>query len=251
MIARIKNKINLLLRNNDNVKPLITSYSQDSEDDILEKIFWTKKEGFFIDIGAHHPTHYSNTYKFYLKGWRGVNIDPRPNIMFEFDKIRPNDVNLEIAIGDEVGEKDYYIFDHEGVNTFVKEIAFGRNLQNGFKYIETKKVKTDVLINIFDKYVGSKIIDFLNIDVEGYEMNILKQNDWIRYRPNVIVCEMLFSNSEDNPCIFQSTPGSEFWPLVENLDCFDTHKLLVENGYGVLAKGVGSVIYVNKNGVWE
>ena len=228
-----------------------TSFSQDSEDDIVEKIFWGKQKGFFVDIGAHHPVDYSNTYKFYLKGWTGINIDPRPDIMLEFDKIRPNDVNLEIAIGDQKGEKDFYMFDQAGVNTFIKEIAFGRNLLNGFKYIETRKVRTDTLINVFDKFVGAQKIDFLNIDVEGYEMNILEQNDWNKYRPNVIVCEMLFSDINKNPCPIKSVPGSEFWSLVENLNCFDTHNLLVEKGYGILAKGVGSVIYVNKNSKWE
>jgi hypothetical protein len=82
-------------------------------------------------------------------------------------------------------------------------------------------------------------------------MNILSQNDWDKYRPNVIICEMLFSNSADNPCTIKSVPGSEFWSLVENLTCFDTHNLLTEKGYGILAKGVGSVIYVNKVGRWQ
>ena len=251
MKNRLINLIKRLLGIQEQLKYLPNSFSQDSEDEIVEKIFWGKNQGFFVDIGAHHPVDYSNTYKFYIKGWTGINIDPRPNIMLEFDKIRPKDINLEMAIGDKQGDEEYYMFDPPGVNTFIKEIALGRNMLNGFKHIDTKKVKTDRLVNVFDKYVGEKRIDFLNIDVEGYEMNILNQNDWDRYRPNVIICEMLFQNSNENPFPIKSVPGSEFWSLVENLNCFDTHNLLIEKGYGILAKGVGSVIYVNKTGEWE
>jgi FkbM family methyltransferase len=251
MKKRITKIVRRLLDIDENFATTRTSFSQDSEDEILEKIFWGKNEGFFVDIGAHHPVDYSNTYKFYLKGWRGINIDPRPNIMLEFDKIRPGDINLEIAIGGEKGQKDYYVFDPPGVNTFIKEIAFGRNLENGFKYVETRRVKTDTLTSMFDKYVGSRRIDFLNIDVECYEMKILSQNDWDKYRPNVIICEMLFSNISDNPSPVKSCSGSEFWTLIENMPCFDAHNLLVEKRYGILAKGVGSVIYVNKEGIWE
>lgn len=228
-----------------------SSFSQDSEDEILEKIFWGKNDGFFIDIGAHHPIEYSNTYKFYLKGWSGLNIDPRPGIMDEFNRIRSKDINIEIAISEEVGEKEFYLFDAPGVNTFLKDIAFGRNILNGFKYLGSKKVKTNTLLNILDKYVGERKIDFLNIDVEGYEINILKQNDWKRYRPNVIICEMLFSDESDNPTPINCLPGSQFWSLVENLNCFETHNLLIEQGYSVFAKGIASTIYINKHAKWD
>lgn len=227
-----------------------SSFSQDSEDEILEKIFLGKNDGFFVDIGAHHPKVYSNTYKFYLKGWSGVNIDPRPGIMDEFEKLRPRDVNLELGIAEEKGETDFYIFDAPAVSTFDRETAYGRNVINGFKHIETRKIKTDLLINIFDKYIGDKIIDFLSIDVEGLEFIILKQNDWQKYRPKVIVCEMLFTNVADNTNPIMSNSGSQFWSLIENLKYFDIHNLLIANGYGILSKGVASVIYVDKTAKW-
>lgn len=74
-------------------------YSQEGEDLILETFFDEVKNGFFVDIGAYDPIRFSNTYLFYLKGWTGINIDARPESMNDFDEIRPKDINLEIAIG--------------------------------------------------------------------------------------------------------------------------------------------------------
>lgn len=248
----IKRKIRYYLTKKLNIKDTIqSSYSQDSEDEILEKIFYNKSEGFFIDIGAFHPMQYSNTYKFYLKGWTGVNVDPRPGIMIEFNEIRPRDINLNIGISEFKGEIDFYVFDQPAVSTFQKEVAFGRNKINGFKLLNIEKVKVEPLIELFNKYVKDRKIDFLNIDVEGYEINILKQNDWNKFRPKVVICEMLFNDSIENPNPIRCYSGSEFWALVEDLNKFETHRLLTENGYGVLSKGVGSVIYVDKKAIWN
>ncbi len=226
------------------------SFSQDSEDVILEKIFINKNKGFYVDIGAHHPIEYSNTYKFYLRGWTGVNIDPRPGIMEYFNKIRPKDINIEIGIGEVQNYQTLYMFDAPGVNTFNKEIAYGRNISNGFKLIGTRDVRMDTLMNVLENYVGDKKIDFLNVDVEGYEIEILKQMNWNKYKPNVIICEALFESGEKNPTPINCTKGSDTWCLAENLNSFQTHNFLLNNDYGVLAKGIASVIYVNKQAKW-
>ncbi|MDX9799068.1 MAG: hypothetical protein RBT05_09445 [Bacteroidales bacterium] len=74
------------------------SFSQEGEDMLLSKLFELNEKGFFVDIGAHHPIRFSNTYKLYLKGWRGINIDAMPNSMDLFKKYRSEDINLEIPI---------------------------------------------------------------------------------------------------------------------------------------------------------
>lgn len=248
---RLKKNIKSFLIKKLNIKESMpSSFSQDSEDDILEKIFHNKSDGFFIDIGAHDPKVYSNTYKFYLKGWSGINIDPRPGIMEVFNEIRPRDINLGIGISEYSGEIDFFVFDHPAVNTFQKEVAFGRNIINGFKLLGIEKVRVEPLLDVFNDYVKDEKIDFLTIDVEGYEINILQQNDWNKFRPKVVVCEMLFDKIIDNPNPIKCSPGSEFWSLVEDLDKFETHRLLTDRGYGILSKGVGSVIYVDKKANW-
>ncbi|MFM6346540.1 MAG: hypothetical protein ACKPFK_15520, partial [Dolichospermum sp.] len=87
------------------------SYSQEGEDLILARFFEKEKNGFYVDIGAHHPQRFSNTYYFYLKGWSGINIDAMPGSMKIFDDLRPLDINLEIPISDKSEILTYYEFD--------------------------------------------------------------------------------------------------------------------------------------------
>ena len=103
------------------------SYSQEGEDMILNKIFEFKKNGFYIDIGAHHPKRFSNTYFFYKKGWMGINVDAKPGSMYLFNKIRPRDINLEIGLNNEKSVLKYYSFNEPALNTFDKELADERS----------------------------------------------------------------------------------------------------------------------------
>ena len=74
------------------------SYSQEGEDRILQRLFENQTPGFYVDIGAHHPRRFSNTYIFYKQGWRGINVDATPGSMFLFRVFRKRDINLEIAV---------------------------------------------------------------------------------------------------------------------------------------------------------
>src|SRR5829696_7661265 len=76
------------------------SYSQEGEDLILERIFLEQKKGFYVDVGAHHPKRFSNTFLFYKLGWFGINIDAMPGSMSAFESARPRDINLEVAIAE-------------------------------------------------------------------------------------------------------------------------------------------------------
>jgi hypothetical protein len=78
----------------------LTSYSQEGEDLILRKIFENQQQGFYIDVGAHHPKRFSTTYVFYKHGWRGINIDAMPDSLKVFNKFRKRDINLEKAFSD-------------------------------------------------------------------------------------------------------------------------------------------------------
>ena len=81
---------------------------------ILRVIFAKQQTGFYVDVGAHHPKRFSNTYFFYKKGWYGINIDATPGIMENFKKMRKRDINLNIGISDTTGERDFYIRLPEG-----------------------------------------------------------------------------------------------------------------------------------------
>ena len=169
-----------------------TSYSQEGEDLILERLFGGEKNGFFIDVGAHHPKRFSNTYKFYLKGWRGLNIDAMPGSMDLFNKIRPEDINLEIGVSKTESELTYYIFNEPALNTFSKEEAIKKNGLRNFKIIDERVIKTIPLDKILENNINNSItIDFMTIDVEGLDLEVLESNNWEKFKPTYILVEDL------------------------------------------------------------
>lgn len=166
------------------------SFSQEGEDMILRRFFDRKEKGFYVDVGAHHPQRFSNTYFFYLKGWRGINIDPIPGRMKLFDRLRHRDINLEIGISDAKKSLVYYIFNEQALNTFSKELAEQRKAP--YKVIQKQRVETYPLAEVLDRYLPlNQKIDFLSVDVEGLDIEVLKSNNWAKYRPHIILIEAL------------------------------------------------------------
>jgi FkbM family methyltransferase len=163
----------------------IKSYAQGGEGLILRRIFEYKTTGFYVDVGAHHPFRFSNTYRFYLRGWRGINIDPMPGSMRLFNKFRKRDINLELAVGENEDTLIYYMFNEPALNTFDEGLAKTRDGKNGY-YIHTKlPIKVYPLSKILDEYLPrEQEIDFLNVDVEGKDFEVIKSNNWNKFRPN-------------------------------------------------------------------
>ncbi|WP_199769589.1 FkbM family methyltransferase [Helicobacter pametensis] len=168
------------------------AYSQEGEDLILKRIFEHQREGFYIDVGAHHPFRFSNTYLFYKRGWKGINIDAMPHSMKLFNTHRPRDINIETPIGKEGQILKYFSFNESALNTF-KEEAITRILQNPhYQLIHTYTMETKPLNQILDKHLSpNQQIDFMSIDVEGLDLEVLETNDWIKYRPKILLVEAL------------------------------------------------------------
>lgn len=247
-VFRIMKTVILKIAEKYEIKPdgiSFITYSQDGEDLILDKIFAAKQNGFFIDIGAYHPKKYSNTYHFYKKGWRGINIDPRPGVMSEFNRVRPEDINLEIGISDREGYVQFYIFDQPGVCTFDKDTALNRNRILGYTLLEIKNIKVDTILNVFEKYAKSTDVDFMSIDVEGYELAVLEQNDWKRFRPKVILVEIMQPQKTDYESSIFKKGDKVYWVSTDELSQFKVHSLLSKNGYRVLAKTIATVFYID------
>ena len=167
------------------------SYSQEGEDLFLSRIFGDKKKGFYVDIGAHHPKRFSNTYIFYTRGWRGINIDAMPGSMKLFEKLRPQDLNLEMGISDDhIDRLQYFIFNEPALNTFSPEVAAEKNGTNNYKIIDTIDIPVMEIKEILTKYLPkNQTIDFMSIDVEGYDLKVLKSNNWSKFRPHIIAVE--------------------------------------------------------------
>lgn len=167
-------------------------YSQAGEDMILWLYYETKNyKGFYVDVGAHHPFRFSNTAFFYRRGWRGINIEPTPSLFNAFPRWRKRDINLNVGIGN--GEKlTFYVFNEGALNTFDPEIARSRDGSYDGKYriIDRIEVQTRTLADILDKHLPAGTpIDLLTIDVEGMDFDVLKSNDWTKYKPSFILVE--------------------------------------------------------------
>jgi FkbM family methyltransferase len=168
------------------------SYSQEGEDMMLARFFSEQTQGFYVDVGAHHPQRFSNTYYFYLKGWRGINLDAMPGSMESFNKLRPDDINLEFPISDNNQTLTYYKFNEPALNGFCERTAHERDGLRHYKIMEQEKLQSYTLAEILDKYLPlNQEIDFLSIDVEGLDYQVLKSNDWQKYRPKVVLVEDL------------------------------------------------------------
>jgi len=174
----------------------VRSWSQEGEDQILHRIFENKADGFYVDVGAHHPKRFSNTYLFYKKGWRGINIDAMPGSMRLFDKTRPRDINLEMGIGLSDGELDYYVFNEPALNGFSKELSDQRHeADTVYRLQDVLKVQVQPLSQVLDCHLNTnQEIDFMSVDVEGLDFDVLKSNDWSRYRPKFVLAEILGSS---------------------------------------------------------
>jgi FkbM family methyltransferase len=170
----------------------LESYSQEGEDMVLHRFLgWKTTPGFFVDVGAHHPTRFSNTYFFYRsRGWRGINIDAMPGSMEPFRELRPRDINIEAAVSSQPTELTYHVFSDGALNGFDPDLSACRSQLKNYRIIDQIKMKTRTLAEILEQNlpVGCEI-DFLTVDVEGLDLQVLKSNDWTKYRPSYVLAE--------------------------------------------------------------
>ena len=172
---------------------MFISYAQNFEDVLLNRVFQDKKSGFYIDIGAHHPLYDSVTKSFYDSGWHGINIEPVNSFFELLQKERNSDINLNCAISDIEGELDFFELIGSGFSTFNKLMAEKLATQHNLDLVQYK-VSTLTLADICHKYVDG-VIDFLKIDVEGWEEKVIFSNDWLKFRPIIIIIEATIPNS--------------------------------------------------------
>ncbi|HCS79270.1 TPA: SAM-dependent methyltransferase [Patescibacteria group bacterium] len=172
------------------------SYSQEGEDLILQKIFSERGNGFYVDVGAHHPFRYSNTFLFYLQGWNGINIDPTPGVMAYFNRTRRRDINLELAICDGLGKKTLYLFEDSALNTLSEKRAQSVIKSKQSPFLKEREITISRLKDVLRKHPPPhKRIDYLNVDVEGVELQVLESHDWFHYSPRVISVENFSTRS--------------------------------------------------------
>ena len=172
---------------------MFISYAQNFEDVILNRLFARQKSGFYIDLGAHHPYYDSVTKAFYDRGWHGINIEPVKEYYELLQQQRERDINLNLAVGEAESELEFYELESTGLSTFDREMAEEIANKDGYK-INTYQVPVKTLADICQQYV-TQTINFLKIDVEGWEENVILGHDWSNFRPIVVLLEATIPNS--------------------------------------------------------
>ncbi|MBX9782843.1 MAG: FkbM family methyltransferase [Chitinophagaceae bacterium] len=206
------------------------SFSQEGEDLVLYRLLGHQTKGLYVDVGAHHPYRFSNTFKFYLLGWRGINIDPLPGSKKILDEKRPGDINIEAGVLNRNGEAlTYYMFQDPAYNTFDETVAAQRQLPGSdYIFLEKKQIACYRLADILEKHLPKNTsIDFLSIDVEGMDLEVLQSNNWELYRPRYIIAESLSTKLAEE----FNAPISVF---------------LQQQGYELTAKTANSLLFTDK-----
>ena len=192
-------------------------YSFGGIDNLIQQIFKSQKKGIYIDIGCGHPIKNNNTYLLNKKGWSGINIDLDIDNIKLFKIYRPKDLNICAAISDEIKETDLFFYhSRSALNTIDKKTA---NYQKA-KVTSIKKIKTTTLNNVLDESIyNSSNIDFLSIDVEGSELSVLKNFNFHKFKPKVIVVEYLdlsLNKLEIKNLSIQHAMNSEIYKLINS-----------------------------------
>ncbi len=163
------------------------SYAQNGEDVVLARALGDTPQGVYIDVGAGSPVVDNVTKHFYEHGWRGVNVEPLPALLAELRADRPEDVNLGVAAGAAPGRTVLYDFgDQWGWSTLTPELADDHR-RDGLPVVE-RAVEVTTLSAICAEHVRGGI-DFLKVDVEGHELEVLQGADFSRWRPRIVVVE--------------------------------------------------------------
>lgn len=189
-----------------------THYSQEGEDILLSRIFLGQGYGHYVDLGAHHPFRFSNSYWAYRRGWSGIVIDGAPGTRSSFSRYRPRDIAVEECVGEVEGYATYYSYRETALNTTQEDRRHHIDHVADAKATVTS-VPARPLKSILDEYLPESwdSIDFMSIDIEGSEWLALSSNDWQKYRPRVLVLEMLSSTlnsiSETREATFLRSQG--------------------------------------------
>lgn len=194
-------------------------YAQDGEEIFLKELFDQKKKGTYVDIGANHPFRFSNTNWAYVRGWRGINIEP-DLVNYELLKhIRKEDINLNCGISDKETQLDYYVFRENVLNTFCED-----EIENRDNIIEIRKIPVRRMDSVLREYDIHEI-DYIDIDVEGMELQVLNSIDW---------------ESVNIRCILLEQKALSLYGVLESEAC----KLLRTKGYIPVNKYNRTVIYI-------
>lgn len=171
------------------------TYAQNFEDVMLWRALQQVERGFYIDVGAQSPETDSVTKAFSLRGWRGINIEPHPTYHEQLLKLRPRDLNLGVALGEQSGSLTMNLVGDSGLST-ANEAFAGQHAAAGYA-VHRHEVRMLTLAEVWRTHVpDGQAVHFLKVDVEGFERSVIAGNDWKFYRPWIVIVEATLPNSQ-------------------------------------------------------
>jgi FkbM family methyltransferase len=187
----VKEKLNDFLGAKLNI-----SFARSGDDLQLMKLIDNSTPGVFVDIGSWHPKKASNTYFFYLRKWKGICIDPNPELKDLYHSLRPRDIFINAGVGFSSEPMKYFMFSESSINTFSKDFIKSKNLES--KIVNQLDIPIYSLKEILSKHIlPTDRLDFFDIDAEGFDLEVLKTNDWDLFRPKIVVIESDLPIKED------------------------------------------------------
>jgi len=169
------------------------SYAQNFEDVILARVFSSQTSGFYVDIGTWDAVRDSVTKHFYDSGWFGINVEALPSHFERIKTARLRDININVAIGTKPDPATFFEINDTGLSTLHREYA-ELHAKQGFGVSETT-VPVLRLESVLDEHAKGQTIDFLKIDVEGAELDVIRSGNWQRHRPRVLLVEATLPRS--------------------------------------------------------
>ena len=171
----------------------------------------------------------NNTYLLYKRGWSGINIDLDFNSIEMFNYFRPNDFNYKIALSSKKGVSDLFFFHNRAPKNTLNKLK-----GKGAKFI--KKINTDTLDNIIKQSkLSIKEIEFLTIDVEGNELDVLKGLNLKKYNPKVVVLELIDKKN-----------NSFYKQEINNIQKSSIYKYMIKNKYKLSNWIHDDLVFVSK-----
>lgn len=205
-------------------------FSQFGEDIIVFSMLDTfnipRHGGYYIDVGAHHPFYLSNTALFHQLGWSGINIDANPKSIELFEHARPRDKNIAAAVSDEPGLIEFVVFEASAISS-ADPVVVARTESEGRSPVSQRiSMPTSRLCDLLESSVPTgQRIDLMSVDVEGYDLRVLRSNDWSRFAP-------FFLLVEDNSLSLHRGPSSAIFQFLQPL------------GYRLVSQAFITSIYV-------
>ncbi|WP_081712573.1 FkbM family methyltransferase [Flavobacterium limnosediminis] len=185
MLERIKEYIRRIIYQRYNI-----SFSKSGEDMQLKQLLKVNRKGVYVDIGCWDPVKASNSYYFHLRGWKGICIDPNPKMQELFAQKRKSDIFVNRAVGLGNEKLTYYMLEDSLSSMNTLDFNFIQHHQLEDKVVAKKEIQTVSLQSVLEQYIkDGELIDFLDVDVEGFDLEVLQSNDWERFRPKVILIE--------------------------------------------------------------